>query len=123
LSRLELPRDERSASEYWAMTDVSIDRRLHEMAEIVIAVEKHYTINELCDLLNMSFSTVRLLVKDEPGVLRFHTSKGRAAARTRTMYRVPESVVQRILRRSTNPEKLPTRAVSQSLTRLAGTAR
>ena len=105
------------------MTDLSIDRRFHEMAEIVIAVEKHYTINELCDLLNMSFSTVRLLVKDEPGVLRFHTSKGRTAARTRTMYRVPESVVQRILRRSTNPEKLPTRAVSQSLTRLAGTAR
>ena len=41
------------------------------MAEIVIAVEKHYTINELCDLLKMSFSTVRLLVKDEPGVLKF----------------------------------------------------
>lgn len=75
------------------------------MPECAIAIEKQYTINELCDLLNMSFSTVRLLVKDEPGVLKFHTSKGVTASRTRTMYRVPESVVQRIIRRNTNPEK------------------
>jgi hypothetical protein len=75
------------------------------MAEIVIAVERHYTINELCELLKMSFSTVRLLVKDEPGVLKFQTSKRCAAKRSRTMYRIPESVLQRIIRRSTNPEK------------------
>jgi hypothetical protein len=75
------------------------------MAEIVIAIEKHYTINELCDVLKMSFSTVRLLVKDEPGVLKFQTSKRCATKRTRTMYRIPESVLQRIIRRNTNPEK------------------
>jgi hypothetical protein len=63
------------------------------------------TINELCDLLKMSFSTVRLLVKDEPGVLRFQTSKSCAAKRVRTMYRIPESVLQRIIRRCTNPQK------------------
>jgi hypothetical protein len=75
------------------------------MLDTVIEVEKHYTINELCDLLKMSFSTVRLLVKDEPGVLRFQTTKRCGAKRARTMYRIPESVLQRIIRRCTNPEK------------------
>ncbi len=81
------------------------------MLEKVLAVERQYTINELCDLLNMSFSTVRLLVKDEPGVLRFQTSKRGSAKRARTMYRIPESVVKRIIRRCANPEKcqLPSR--------------
>jgi hypothetical protein len=75
------------------------------MADRAIALEKHYTINELTDLLKMSFSTVRLLVKDEPGVLRIQTCKRCDAKRTRTMYRIPESVLQRIIRRCTNPEK------------------
>ena len=75
------------------------------MAGEATEFEKHYTINELTDLWKMSFSTVRLLVKDEPGVLRFQTSKHCAAGRARTMYRIPESVLQRIIRRCTNPEK------------------
>ena len=75
------------------------------MSDFAVAVEKQYTINELCDLLKMSFSTVRLLVKDEPGVLKFQTSKCGSGKRHRTMYRVPESVVQRIIRRNTNPER------------------
>ena len=75
------------------------------MLDTVREVERHYTINELCDLLKMSFSTVRLLVKDEPGVLKFQTTKRCAAKRARTMYRIPESVLQRIIRRCTNPEK------------------
>lgn len=66
-------------------------------------IEKHYTINELAELLAMSFERTRLLVKDEPGVLRFPSEgKARRPGR-RTMYRIPESVVQRILRRSANP--------------------
>ena len=75
------------------------------MPEATIQLEKQYTINQLCDLLNMSFSTVRLLVKDEPGVLKFQTANHRPAKRARTMYRIPESVVSRILRRSTNPDR------------------
>jgi hypothetical protein len=78
---------------------------VYEMADRVIAVEKHYTINELSELLKMSFSTVRLLIKDEPGVLKFQTSKRCASKRARTMYRIPESVLHRIIRRCTNPEK------------------
>src|SRR5580698_9334049 len=75
------------------------------MLDTVIEVERHYTITELCDLLQMSFSTVRLLIKDEPGVLKFQTSKRCAAKRARTMYRIPESVLQRIIRRCSNPER------------------
>jgi hypothetical protein len=65
-------------------------------------IEKHYTINELSKLLNMSFERTRQLVKDEPGVLRFPKQKS-ANPGGRTMYRVPEGVVHRILRRSANP--------------------
>jgi hypothetical protein len=75
------------------------------MTDITIQVEKQYTINEICDLLNMSFSTVRQLVKDEPGVLKFQTTDRGPAKRARSMYRIPESVVSRIIRRSTNPDR------------------
>ena len=65
--------------------------------------EKHYTINEIAEMLSMSFERARQLVKDEPGVLRF-APQGKLGTRgRRTMYRIPESVVQRIVRRSTNP--------------------
>ena len=74
--------------------------------------EKHYTINELAAMLNMSLERTRQLVKDEPGVLRFVSAS--VGKRSRTMYRIPESVVQRILRRSANPAAptLPPRQVS-----------
>jgi len=65
-------------------------------------IEKHYTINELCEILKMSFERVRQLVRNEPGVLRF-APECPSKRRTRIMYRVPESVLQRILRRSANP--------------------
>jgi hypothetical protein len=65
-------------------------------------IEKHYTINELCEPLNMSFERVRQLVRNEPGVLKIEPAKP-SKRRTRVMYRIPESVVQRILRRSSNP--------------------
>lgn len=63
--------------------------------------ERCFTISEVASQLRMSFERTRQLVKDEPGVLRFgHPSGGK---RTRTMYRIPASVVQRILRRCANP--------------------
>jgi len=72
-------------------------------------LEKHYTINDLCDLLSMSFERVRQLVMNEPGVVVLPPN-GPSKRRTRKMYRIPESVVQRILRRSTNPAvSIPTR--------------
>lgn len=66
-------------------------------------IEKHYTIAELAKLMHMSFERMRQLVMNEPGVIRLThpTDDGRPARRT--MYRVPESVVERILRRNANP--------------------
>jgi len=64
----------------------------------------YYTIQQLSEILSFSFERTRLLIKDEPGVLRF-TSNSAGNRRTRTMYRIPESVVERILRRNTNPPK------------------
>lgn len=48
--------------------------------------------------LNCSYEKARQLIKDEPGVVIF--KKG-----NRNMYRIPESVLERIVRRSSNPTK------------------
>lgn len=69
---------------------------------MVQVIEKHYTINELAKRLTMSFERTRQLVMDEPGVLRI-AAQTHGERRTRTMYRIPESVIERILRRSANP--------------------
>jgi hypothetical protein len=66
-------------------------------------IEKHYTIGELAERLQMSLERTRLLVKDEPGVLRFTAERNDRKQPRRAMYRIPESVVERILRRSSNP--------------------
>ena len=69
----------------------------------------YYTINDLSKLLNMSFERVRQLFMHEPGVIAVPPAKSRATkarngqSRTRNMYRIPASVVERILRRYTNP--------------------
>lgn len=66
-------------------------------------IERHYTINELSEALQISFERCRQMVKSEPGVLRFgRQSPGK---RSRTLYRIPESVIQRILRRCANPPR------------------
>ena len=57
---------------------------------------------ELASLLHVSLERVRLMVKDEPGVLKIESDTPTGKHR-RLMYRIPESVVQRILRRNTNP--------------------
>lgn len=55
-------------------------------------MEKHYRIDELSKLWSIGRETVRLIVKDEPGVLRIRQGLKRA----HTTYSVPESVAARI---------------------------
>jgi hypothetical protein len=69
---------------------------------LAVPIEKHYTINDLCGLLSISFERARQLVMNEPGVLVIRPTKP-GKKRTRAMYRVPEHVVLRILRRNANP--------------------
>ena len=75
------------------------------MSAATLQIEPFYTVNQLAKLLAMSFERVRQLVRNEPGVVvvppqRPESKRGK---RTRVMYRIPQSVVSRILRRYTNP--------------------
>ena len=70
-------------------------------------IEQYFTINDLAEILKTSLEKTRLMIKDEPGVLRIlpAPSHGKTKTRPKTMYRIPESVVERILRRSANPAR------------------
>jgi hypothetical protein len=52
------------------------------------AFERHYRISELAEMWHLGRETVRLLVKDEPGVIKIRLGRKRA----HTIYSVPESV-------------------------------
>jgi hypothetical protein len=60
--------------------------------------ERHYRIGELAELWNLGRETVRLLVKDEQGVIRIRLGRKKA----HTIYSVPESVAERIHTRLLN---------------------
>jgi hypothetical protein len=63
-----------------------------------LTIERHYSIQELANLWNLSEKTVRRLFENEPGVIEI----GNGEARFRRAYvtrRIPESVVQRVHRR------------------------
>lgn len=70
-------------------------------------IEKHYTIAELAEVLNISLERTRQLVMDEPGVLTFAPEHKDGRPTRRAMYRIPDSVVQRILRRSESRSLIP----------------
>ena len=54
--------------------------------------ERHYRIGELAKMWNLGRETVRLLVKDEPGVIKIRLGR----KKSHTIYSVPESVAERI---------------------------
>jgi len=59
--------------------------------------ERHYSVEELCELWKMSDDFVRRLFLREPGVVVFfHNRPGRRVYRT---LRIPESVALRVHRR------------------------
>jgi hypothetical protein len=62
------------------------------------AFEKHYRISELADLWGLGRETVRLLIKDDPGVLKVRMGRKKA----HTVYSVPESAARRIHTRLLN---------------------
>jgi hypothetical protein len=59
--------------------------------------EPHYRVNELAKQWRLGVETVRLLVKDEPGVAKVRKGP------KKTTYSVPESVARRIHTRLMNP--------------------
>ena len=60
--------------------------------------EKHYRVGELAALWKLGRETVRVIVKDEPGVIKIRMGRKKA----HTTYSVPESVAQRIHTRLMN---------------------
>ena len=54
--------------------------------------EAHFTIADLARQWKLGRETVRLLVKDEPGVLKIRLGR----RKTMTRYSVPESVARRV---------------------------
>lgn len=62
------------------------------------AFERHYRIGELAETWQLGRETVRLLVKDEPGVIRIRLGR----KKVHTIYSVPESVAVRIHTRLLN---------------------
>lgn len=54
--------------------------------------EMHYSIGDLAKQWRLGRETVRLLVKDEPGVLKIQLGRRKALTR----YSVPESVARRV---------------------------
>ena len=61
--------------------------------------EVHYAVGDLAKLWRLGRETVRLLVKDEPGVVRIRMGR----KKTLTRYSVPESVARRIHTKLFNP--------------------
>jgi hypothetical protein len=64
--------------------------------------ERHYSLDELARLWNLSADTVRRLFEREPGVLVIERARSRDSRRYRTL-RIPESVAERVHRRLSNP--------------------
>jgi hypothetical protein len=62
------------------------------------AFEKHYRISELAHLWGLGRETVRMLVKDDPGVIKIRMGRKRA----HTIYSVPQSAASRIHTRLLN---------------------
>ena len=60
--------------------------------------EHHYRVGELAEMWSLGRETVRLLVKDEPGVIKIRLGR----KKSHTVYSVPESVAIRIHTRLLN---------------------
>lgn len=66
--------------------------------------QKYYSIKELAGTLQIGVERTRQLVMKEPDVLVLDRSDGRNP-RARRMYRIPQSAVDRLIRRNSNPDK------------------
>ena len=62
--------------------------------------ERHYSIADLARQWRLGRETVRLLVKNEPGVLKIRLGRLRAMTR----YSVPESVARRVHTKLFHPQ-------------------
>lgn len=62
------------------------------------AFEKHFSVQELAALWNLSEMTIRRMFAGEPGVVAWGRNETRSKRAYKTL-RIPESVAQRVYRR------------------------
>jgi len=62
--------------------------------------ETHFSISDLARQWRISIETVRLLIKDEPGVCKIRLGKKKSMCR----YSIPESVARRVHTRLFQPD-------------------
>lgn len=67
----------------------------HLVAESV-ALERHFTPQEIADIWRLDVSTIIRIFKDSPGVLKIGREGRRDGKRDYTSLRIPASVVQRV---------------------------
>jgi hypothetical protein len=65
-------------------------------------LERYFTPPQIADLLQLSTDTVIRMFENEPGVLVVGDAEGTRGKRRYRTLRVPESVLQRVLRMRTN---------------------
>jgi hypothetical protein len=68
--------------------------------------ERHYTVAEIAETWNLSRDSVRKIFEDEAGVLVLGAG-GSERKRGYHTLRIPQSVVERVHRRLSNPDLLP----------------
>jgi hypothetical protein len=65
---------------------------MHDAGSITIAVEKHFSPEEIAKLWSLSSKTVRRMFEDMPGVLKL--ANPRLVQRSRATLRIPHSLLQ-----------------------------
>jgi len=81
------------------MSSVQLRAQESGHAPLDSTFEIHYTIGDLAKQWRLGRETVRLLVKDEPGVLKIRMG----LLKSMTRYSVPESVARRVHTKLFNP--------------------
>jgi hypothetical protein len=66
-----------------------------------LITERHFTVHEIAESLNISYDSARRLFLDEPGVVVIASPPKKYKRRHRTL-RIPESVFERVYRRLRN---------------------
>jgi hypothetical protein len=64
------------------------------------AHERHYTVNEIAEMWNLAYNTVKAMFKNEPGVFAIGSEETRYG-RPRITLRIPESVLLRVYKKRT----------------------
>ena len=81
-----------------SLTAFRMTKRKKSVSPEQATFERHYRIGELAEMWKLGRETVRLLVKDEQGVIKIRLGRRKA----HTIYSVPESVAVRIHTRLLN---------------------